>query len=318
MLFYAYGRGPKSPAATAVVTIPRGSSVSEIGRLLGEAQLIRYDRRFVPLTRLLGVSSRLPAGEFLLHSGQRAIDLLKELSQAHPLEHSVTIPEGLNISEIAAIFSRQGWANEGRLIELAHDPAFFSQFELGEIPSLEGYLYPDTYQLIRPPPTEEELLRRLVLRALEVWREVVGQHEAGRHETFTLASMIEKETAAPEERPIISAVFHNRLFRHMRLQSDPTVIYGLDDFDGRLTRSQLKNPSPFNTYLIPALPPGPICSPGRQALQAAVQPADVEFLYFVSKNDGTHQFSISLKQHNQAVRRYQRRDSDDSGSDPSD
>ena len=129
--------------------------------------------------------------------------------------------------------------------------------------------------------------------------------ELSRHEIITLASIIEKETGIEAERPLVSAVFHNRLKRNMALQSDPTVIYGLKEFNGNLTRKDLKDDNPYNTYRIPALPPGPICNPSLASIKAALQPADVSYLFFVSRNDGTHLFSEDLESHNQAVRTHQ-------------
>ena len=138
------------------------------------------------------------------------------------------------------------------------------------------------------------------------WEALAKSRGLSRHQVVTLASIIEKETGSPEERPLISSVFHNRLKQKMRLQSDPTVIYGIANFNGNLTRRDLKTPTPYNTYTIKGLPPGPIANPGRQSLEAALFPAESKFRYFVSKNDTTHYFSETLKEHNRAVRKYQR------------
>ncbi len=304
---YALRPGPPADESTAVVFIERGSSVTRIGNLLADAGLIRQDRRFVLLTALTGYSSRLPAGEFQLATGSRPLDLIKELAAARPVEHALTIPEGRNLEQIADLFAAGGWVDRERFIELAHDPALVAQFGLDEASSLEGYLFPDTYRLIRPPPDERELLARLVERALRVWESLADTElSLSRHEAFTLASIVEKETGAAVERPLIAGVFFNRLARNMRLQSDPTVVYGLPGPIQRLTRDHLRTPTPYNTYVISGLPPGPICSPGRAALQAVVEPEQTEYLYFVSKNDGTHHFSRTLREHNRAVQTYQR------------
>ena len=173
---------------------------------------------------------------------------------------------------------------------------------------LEGYLFPETYTLIRQETDEASVLRQMVAQFEREWA-TIRPAEPGpmtRHQLVTLASIVEKETGVAEERPLIARVFLNRLQRNMRLQSDPTVIYGIPDFTGNLTRAHLRQATPYNTYVIPALPPGPICNPGRAALEAVLRPADANALYFVSKNDGTHVFSTNLADHNRAVRTYQK------------
>ncbi len=304
---YALTPGPAGTKPEAVVFIPRGTSVEQISSILDQADLIHGDFRFVVLTRLMQVSARLPAGEFRLKTSQTPVALIRELVAARPLQHPVTIPEGLNITEIAEIFAEGSWANPERFIALSRDPQFIAGLGLPELASLEGYLYPDTYQLLKPAPTEEQLIRKLVNRALEVWNGLdSGKTDLNRHQVFTLASIVEKETGRADERPLIAAVFLNRLARNMKLQSDPTVIYGLEDFDGTLTQTLLKSDTAYNTYRIAGLPPGPICSPGKDALQAVISPAESNYLYFVSKNDGSHHFSTNLREHNRAVRKYQR------------
>jgi len=304
---YAYAPGPSVEQSEATVFIGQGSSVEEIARLLDDAGLLKADVRFLLLTRFLDVSSKLPAGEFRLATNKTPVELLRQLVSAKPLDHRITIAEGLKLEEIAAVFAEQGWADKERFLALARDPAFIESLGLAPHNSLEGYLYPDTYLMTKPAPEEEKLLERLVQRALTVWSELdQGMSKLSRHEAFTLASIVEKETGKVEERPLIASVFHNRLGRNMKLQSDPTVIYAIEDFDGTITKKDLKSNNPYNTYYIPGLPPGPIASPGRDALQAVLSPADTEYLYFVSKNDGSHQFSKNLRDHNRAVRTYQR------------
>lgn len=305
---FALSPGPQTQESAAVVFIPRGASGKTISHLLAEAKLIHDDPRFLILAKITGKSKHLQAGEFSLHTGLKPLDVLEELVWAKPIEHSVTIPEGLRYTEIASIFADNGWAKRERFIEYAQDQEFIQELGLGNIPSLEGYLYPDTYSLVRPAADEKVLITMLVRRAIEVWQSLSGsQQEHDRHAVFTLASIIEKETGQDEERPLIAAVFLNRLRRNMRLQSDPTVIYGIENHQGSLSRTDLKKPTPYNTYIIPALPPSPICNPGKEALKAVLEPASVDYLYFVSKNDGSHYFSTTLREHNQAVRTYQKR-----------
>jgi len=305
---YVWNPGPAVEAPAVSIFIPRGTSSRSISALLAEQGLIHDDIRFLILVRLMGSSARLQAGEFSLTTGQTPIQLIREFSRARPLEHQLTIPEGLNIVETAKIFSSDGWTETSRFIDAAHDPTLIEELGLTGIDSLEGYLFPDTYRLIKPSKGERELIAMLVKRSLSVWQELSGDNNSGlsRHQVFTLASIIEKESGVDEERPVIASVFFNRLEKKMKLQSDPTVIYGIENFNGTLTRSDLKTPTPYNTYTIKALPPGPICSPGAQALKAVLFPSRTDYLYFVSKNDGTHYFSKSLREHNRAVRKYQR------------
>ena len=213
------------------------------------------------------------------------------------------------VSGLTRIKASGVWVYERLFIEKAHDQDFIRQLGIEGIDSLEGYLYPDTYRLMKPAGEEADLLKMLVVRSLSVWRDLSENaiSDLNRHQTFTLASIVEKESGVDQERPVIASVFLNRLKKKMKLQSDPTVIYGLDSYDGKLTRANLRTPTPYNTYTIPALPPGPIASPGAQSLRAVLFPDDTKYLYFVSKNDGTHYFSVSLQEHNRAVRKYQRK-----------
>lgn len=305
--FYAFTPGPDTNEETSVVFIPRGSSVETITGLLADARLIHRDIRFGLLTKVMQVAALLPAGEFKLTTGRKPVDLITELINANPVQHRITIAEGLTIDQIAEIFAADNWIDKNKFIERASDSSIITELGLGDIKHLEGYLFPDTYLLTRPTPGEDALIRKLVNRSLTVWHELETEDSTlSRHEVFTLASIVEKETGKAEERPLIAAVFLNRLKRNMKLQSDPTVIYGVEDYKGPLTKKDLKTKTPYNTYQIPGLPAGPICNPGREALAAVLAPAESTYLYFVSKNDGSHQFSKNLREHNRAVRKYQR------------
>jgi len=307
LAFYSLQSGPASEAEYATVTIPSGSGIRQIRQILAQGGLIRDDIRFLLLAKVLGLARTLPAGEFRLSLGQQPGDVLRQLATAKPVQYAVTIPEGLRISEIADIFTAGGWCDRENFIDLAHDREFIESLGLKSVTSLEGYLYPDTYHLTRNIKDTKTLLTMQVDRFFKIWS-ALPQNETqqmGRHEIVTLASVVEKETADAAERPLIAAVFLNRLKTGMRLQSDPTVIYGLRDFSGNLTRSDLRSDHPYNTYVIPALPAGPICNPGQQAIAAVLQPAPTDYFYFVSRNNGTHHFSKNLSEHNQAVREYQ-------------
>jgi UPF0755 protein len=239
----------------------------------------------------------------------RPLDILERFRSGTIVLHPVTIPEGYTIRQIAQVVGAAGLADPGEFVRLANDARFVESLGLGQ-PSLEGYLFPDTYAFPRRVSTEH-VIRQMVDRFQEVyspqWDVQAARIGLTRHQVVTLASIIEKETGDEAERPFISAVFHNRLRLRIPLQSDPTVIYPIKGFDGNLRKVDLVRDSPYNTYRRRGLPPGPIANPGRAALEAALYPASVEYLFFVSRNDGTHQFSRSLREHNKAVNQFQRR-----------
>jgi UPF0755 protein len=225
------------------------------------------------------------------------------------VQYEITIPEGYTLAQISRVVEEKRLARSDEFIRRATDPVFLQSLGY-DTDSLEGYLYPESYYFSKRVGSEG-ILRALVKRFEAVYTPEMEKRaeEIGmtRLEVVTLASIIEKETSVEEERPVVSAVFHNRIKKKIPLQSDPTVIYGLPHFNGNLTRKNLKNRSPYNTYRVKGLPPGPIANPGKASLWAALNPAPVEYLYFVSKNDGTHYFSKTLTEHNRAVQKYQRR-----------
>jgi UPF0755 protein len=235
--------------------------------------------------------------------------ILEALAAGRVANWKVAVPEGFTAAQIASRLAAEGLAEEEAFLAVANDPASASQLGV-EGESLEGYLFPETYRLPRGLPPLE-IARTMVEQFHSTWREIApGAAESGlsMREVVTLASIVEKETGVPAERPLIAAVFLNRLARGMRLETDPTVIYGIEDFDGNLRRVDLENAeNPYNTYRIAGLPPGPIASPGAEALHAVVSPAESDHLFFVSRNDGTHVFSRTYAEHVAAVDRFQRR-----------
>lgn len=307
-LQFASQPAPGEKTETEIVIVPSGSSVEEINGILASAGLVKKDIRFPVLARYLGIAGRLQAGEFALHRGQTPQELLKELAYAKPIQHGVTIREGLSISEVAGVFARGGWCDKEEFIRLANDPDFLKSLGLGTHKNLEGYLYPDTYYLTRKGQTTADLIRMQVRHFFSVWNDIktTAPLELSPYEVLILASMIEKETAKASERPIIAGVFFNRLKKGMRMQSDPTVMYGIENFSGKLSRKDLRTPSPYNTYTLKRLPVGPICSPGKAALSAVLHPTESTFYYFVSQNNGSHIFSKNLRAHINAVNKYQR------------
>jgi UPF0755 protein len=308
-----WAEGPAVPTQerppSKVVMIPDGSTFQFVAALLERERLIKSRSAFVLLGKSQSADRKVHAGEYELNPGMTPAEILSKLLNGHVLLHPLTIPEGLTITQIADLVSQQGLTDRAEFLRLAKDRAFIASLGI-RAETLEGYLYPDTYKFPRSVKAQEVLVAMV-----EQLRQMVGADLLARmqelkmtmHEVLTLASVIEKETGSGGERPEISAVFHNRLKKHIPLQSDPTVIYGLPSFDGNLHKKDLSSPSPYNTYRVQGLPPGPIANPGIQAIRATLYPSDSRSLYFVSRNDGTHKFSTTLMEHNQAVEKYQRR-----------
>ena len=308
LIFYNYANSPIDfQYRELTVEIPRGSSFAQTADILNEAGLIRQKKGFYLLALVTDTAKYIKAGEYDLQSSMTPMALLEKLTKGKVKGYQVFIPEGFTLNQIASRLENQGLADRETFISLASDSRLLSSLGIEE-ESVEGYLFPDTHRLNKSMG-EEGILRFMVRQFRKVMTPdmLTRANELGltEDEVVTLASIIEKEGGSQEERPIISAVFHNRLKRGMRLQSDPTVIYGIEDFDGNLRKSDLREKTPYNTYRIEGLPPGPICNPGREAIEAALYPASVDFLYFVSKNNGSHQFSSNLKDHNKAVLKYQ-------------
>jgi UPF0755 protein len=292
-----------------VVEIPDGASLRQVAIILEQQGLIGHRWSLILLEKLNNARHVVRSGEYALHAGMRPSEILAELHQGHVLLHSVTIPEGFTVAQIAQTFGQKGLGRAEEFERLAHDREFIQSLGL-TVDSLEGYLYPDTYRFARRVSSKEILtamvegLRRVFTADLQAR---AAELKLTLHEVLTLASVIEKETGAGEERPFVSSVFHNRLRHRIPLQSDPTVIYGLKDFDGNIRKRDLSSPSPYNTYRVRGLPPGPIACPGIEAIRATLFPAPTKYLYFVSRNDGTHYFSATLAEHERAVDRFQRR-----------
>jgi len=305
---YAVTPMPMREGVNPHVLIPPKTSLAGIEKILAENGVIPPGRGFYYLARVSRLSQRLQAGEYLFNPGQTPYQILCTLAAGSTLRWSVTIPEGASIYQLADILAQGGWGERDLFLKLMRDPEILALHGV-RAASLEGYLFPDTYQLVRGQ-NPREIIALMVERGRKVRQELGDLTDnplnLSPHQVLTLASIVEKETAAPEERPLIAQVFLNRLRLNMRLQTDPTVIYGLTDFNGNLTRKDLETPTPYNTYLINGLPPGPIANPGRASIAAVLHPASESYLYFVSKNDGTHYFSHDLVEHNRAVYKYQK------------
>ena len=306
--YWSYLHGVSAGQGEVIVTIPKGTGVRGIGRILSQKGLLPNDLRFLAMIQLAGLKGGLQAGEYSIPLGLTPLEVVRLLAKGSTRRHHLTIPEGLTVEQIATIFERDGWIRRERFLSLAQDATFIRGLGI-ETDQLEGYLFPETYDLVRDETDEAAILRRMTSQFRQVWARVKPAEINGltQHQVVTLASIVEKETAAVGERPLIARVFLNRLALGMRLQSDPTVVYGVRDFNGDITKADLSRPTPYNTYVIPGLPPGPICNPGQAALEAVLHPEPSPYLYFVSKNDGTHVFSTTLADHNRAVRTYQQR-----------
>lgn len=300
-----------APAEGTLVSfdIEPGDSLDRVASALEAEGLIKDARVTRWYARLQNFATRLKVGEYRLSRGQSTPEILTILTEGRVETHAVVIPEGLRATEIADRLAQTGLADPRAFLEVVHDPNAAERLGVAG-PGLEGYLFPESYRFARGLPASR-IVESMVQAFLEVYREL--EPEARRQgipmrELVTLASIVEKETGAPEERPLIAAVFLNRLARGMRLETDPTVIYGIENFDGNLKRIHLEDAdNPYNTYRNRGLPPGPISNPGRAALEAVLGPADVPYLYFVSRNDGTHVFSKTYAEHARHVDRFQRR-----------
>jgi UPF0755 protein len=291
-----------------VFVVREGLPLSEISAELHQRGLIKYPSLFMFWGRLMGYSRQIKAGEYALSPTMSPVEILDKLRKGIIITHPVTIPEGFTMEQIALLLEEKGLVNKEAFLALAKDPATLKRFGITG-PSLEGYLYPDTYQFGRgiSPLSILETMVHHFRDVVRPFAERIEKTGLALDEVVTLASIVEKETGLAKERPTIASVFLNRLERGMRLASDPTVIYGLDEFDGNLRKADLSKKTPYNTYVIRGLPPGPIANPGLESIKAVVFPEQTDYLYFVSKNDGSHHFSKTLSEHNRAVQTYQKK-----------
>jgi UPF0755 protein len=290
-----------------IIYISKGSSVGQIAQELDKAGFIPNTWSFKLLARLEHAERDLKPGEYGFPSGVTASQILEKLRKGERLVRRLTIPEGYSYRQIAQAIAATGMATEAQVMIAFNDPYYLGQLGFPAV-SLEGYLFPSTYEY-----DSRTTLQELLSEMIQEFRghfdgELKARAEAAGWtipQVVTLASIIEKETARPEERPLIASVFHNRLQRGMPLQSDPTIIYGLTNYDGNIRQEDIRNPHPYNTYVHIGLPPGPIASPGMESMRAVLSPATADFLFFVAKKDGTHHFSKDLVSHQQAVQQYQ-------------
>lgn len=304
------------PVEVTVDVLP-GMSFSSLTAALHRAGLVEWPRVFRIYAAWHDLDRGIQPGRYRLSAAMDYPALLRTLSNSkNALRYSVTVPEGFNLVQTAERFEEAGIMSADDFLVYVSDSSRSRKMAGKEAATLEGYLFPDTYDYspLNPP---EHLIDYMVRRALEKitpeMLEAAARQGLGRHELVTLASIIEKEAVLPEERPVIASVYHNRLRRRMPLQADPTVLYAKGGNGGNtIYRSDLQRDHPYNTYTRPGLPPGPICSPGEASLWAAARPAKTNFLYFVARGDGSgaHVFSRTLAEHNRAVLAARRRAAD--------
>lgn len=299
---WLYLGSPTDAGARQEIRIQSGMSARRIGELLEERGLIRNARVFEWTARLEGLARQLEAGVYRLSGARGTTGIVLDLREAPLPVARITIPEGLTRWQTAELLHAAGLVDSSRFVAVCENPVVIRQLGL-EVPSLEGYLFPDTY-FFDPRPGEETVVQRMVVQFRQVVSDSLRQRledlRLSLHQAVILASIVEREAQVPEERPIIAAIFERRLQLNHRLESCATVEFALGVHKERLSEADVQVPSRFNTYLHPGLPPGPIASPGRAAILATLYPWDMGYLFFVSRGDGTHVFSRTHAEHEEA------------------
>lgn len=294
-------------APEVFVDIPSGSGPARIGERLAAAGIVRDTMTFRAALAISGRARSLKAGEYRFDAPMHALDVIDKIARGDVYKRLLTFREGLTIVDMAQVFEEKGFGKAAEFREAAGNPSLIADLD-PDARDLEGYLFPETYSLPRDTPAADVVAQMVRGFRAALTADMIAAAKANKltvRQLVTLASLVEKETGTPDERPIVAAVYSNRLRIRMPMQADPTVIYALQKagkYDGNLTREHLRElESPYNTYRYPGLPPGPIASPGQASLDAASKPADVDYLYFVSKNDGSHVFATTLAEHNRNV-----------------
>jgi UPF0755 protein len=296
--------------ADVFVDVPAGAGPATIGQRLVAAGVVRDELTFRGAVWLSGHARDLKAGEYQFAEPMTALEVIDKIARGDVYRRRITFREGLTIPEMAAVFEQSGFGTAAAFTQAASNATLISELDPAAR-NLEGYLFPETYSLPRETPASvliEQMVGLFHKALTPAIREGITAQGLSIREAVTVASRVEKETAVAGERPLVAAVYLNRKRIGMPMQADPTVIYALQlagRYDGNIRRADLQFDSPYNTYRYPGLPPGPIASPGRAALEAVAQPADADYLYFVSRNDGSHVFSRTLAEHNRNVREWQ-------------
>lgn len=313
--FLLLDTNPKGNWEGKLAVIPKGSPLPEVVRILRDDGILPHPQAFRALVILTFSGRRLHYGEYAFPTPPSAFEAWRRLVRGDVIKYEVTVRPGANLFDVAELVKEKKLVAAEAFLAAATSPAVLRRLDIpGE--SAEGYLFPDSYIFVKPVTPEEivELMVQQFRRKIPPDTEKRAK-DAGfsLHQIVTIASIIEKETGIEQEKPIVSAVIRRRLALGMPLQMDPTVIYGAKRFDGTVTGKDLRKAGPYNTYLNRGLPPGPIANPGLPALAAALSPSDAEYLYFVSKNDGSHTFSRTLTEHIRAVEQFRRASRGDEG-----
>lgn len=314
LIFFSYQIlwSPISSDTTEIVfEVSPGSNLINISNKLFSYGLIRHSRIFQTYAKFKGQANKFKVGEYSLNRTMTPDQIMAVLVSGKSRTKNFTIAEGLNLYDIADLIEKHQIGTKAEFFKLVRDPIFIKSLLNENLPSLEGYLFPETY-LYSKFDDLKSVIAQMVKRFLQVWSNIepMATHLGWtRNQIVTFASIVEKETGAVHERPLVASVFHNRLQKKMRLQTDPTVLYGmalkLGKMPNNITKKDLLTPTTHNTYTNFGLPPTPIASPGKDALMATIQPAKTEYLFFVSQNNGTHVFSENIQQHNKAVQDFQ-------------
>ncbi len=300
----------KDPTTTEAIVFDTelSKSIQGIARNLEQQGIIRSNISLRTLARLQSKDTQIKAGEYELSASMTPQQILDKMVRGEMLQRRATIKEGMTLKEIGAALEQAGIVDAQAFLTATRDQEILTQEGIAA-QSCEGYLFPETYNFRRKTPARtiiQTMHQELNSRWQPEWTQRLQILGMTQHQLLTLASIVEKESGNFDEQPVIASVFHNRLRQKMRLQADPTVIYGIESFDGNITKRDLLTETPYNTYVIDGLPPGPIANPGLSAIKAALYPTDTNFLYFVGNGAGRHVFSENLYQHNEAVNRYQR------------
>lgn len=287
------------------LTVPKGAGFVQVARDLERQGIVRSALHFRLVGRLKGLDRRMQPGDYRLNSAMTPVEILEKMASGVSDARKFVVPEGYSIYQLAELLEKQGLFGGKEFLAVCKDKLVLQHFDLGA-KSVEGYLFPGTYLIgfqLDVRGLVMEMVREFRHRIISLQGQL-DQSGLSLHQVVTLASMVEKEAVVADEKPLIASVFRNRLKIGMPLQSDPTAIYGVRAFGGTVTRQDLKRKSPYNTYHVRGLPPGPIGNPGIEAITAVLQPARTDYLYFVARKDGTHQFSRTLQEHNQGVRQF--------------
>jgi len=314
-IFFIYSTGGDGKTIR-VVDFAKGSSLRKLANELEKGQIIGSSNLFMLYARISGLSGKVKAGTYQFTDAMSPLEIFRILESGDVYEKRFAVPEGYSIYQIAEMLDSRGYFGKESFLQECRNPQTLRELGISG-PTVEGYLYPRTYNLAKIDDPSE-LIRQMVGQFNKVYDERFAALEKGsrltRDQIITLASIVEKEAVAPQEKPLIASVFFNRLKIKMPLQSDPTAVYGTRAFGGRVSGDDVRRNSAYNTYKIRGLPPGPIGNPGADAIEAVLKPAATGYYYFVARNDGTHYFSVNLDEHNRAVRRHLKSGSSQTGS----